>query len=189
MDEALTNGAAVAELVQPDPANFAVEVAEAQGVVVTTAWPLPEVTAANIVVTSVAGGLLGAFLTWWVVLPVGVRAMPEVSVAVLVVLLYGTAFVVTVACVVGAVAWRFRGRLRSKVSLAAVGAGFVVGGLASVPLVMGFARMVNYSDWLPIMLAEASIAAGFGAAGVAVALRLARPGPRSWFRQRSQAAS
>lgn len=174
LDEALSNGASVADLVQPDPVAFATEVARAQGIDLTQARPVPEVTIGNVIVTSVAGGVIGALLTWFVIFPIGLTAMPTMSDLFLVLSLYGSAALVTLACVVGALVWRFRGTNLPSSLVVAVSSGFALGGLASVPVVIGFARTTNYSDAPLVVLIEASIAAGFCSLGIAGALGIRR---------------
>jgi hypothetical protein len=190
IEQARANGASLDALLDADVAGFAQELAEAQGVKLGPQQPEPAPTTGNLILTCLAGGIVGALVVWWFVLPIGVSAMsssdpaPATSAVgawevAAVVLVYAMAAAVTVGCAVGAVWWRFGNALTSKKEIIAVGAGFVLGGLVSVAPVVLFARLTGYSDSPFVVVLEAAIVAGFCAIAIAALLRVSRSVTRS----------
>lgn len=187
IEQARANGANLDALLDADVVGFSQELAEAHGVKLGPQQPQPEPTTRNLILTCLAGGIVGALVTWLFVLPIGVSAMSsadpatttsssgawEIAAAAL---LYAMAAAVTVGCAVGAVWWRFGRALTSKTTIVAVGSGFVLGGLVSVAPVVLFARVTGYSDSPMVVVLEAAIVAGFCAIAIAALLRVSRRG-------------
>lgn len=87
---------------------------------------------------------------------------------------HGLAAAITVACALGAVAWRFKDNRPERRTFVVVGSGFVVGGLLNIAPIVGFAAATGYSSDPVVVLVEAAIASGFICAGIAGAAELDR---------------
>lgn len=185
IEQAHTNGAKLDDLLDADVAGFAQELAEAHGVKVGPHQSAPEPTTGNLILTCLAGGIAGALIAWWLVLPVALSAMfsaePvaasssssgwDIAAAVVI---YAMLAAVCVGGAVGAVWWRFKRSLTSKTTIVVVGAGFVLGGLLSVAPVVLFARTTGYSSSPLVVVLEAAIVAGFCAIAIALLLRVSQ---------------
>lgn len=173
LEESWRAGADLNSLLDPDAMGFAQSLARANDLGPVTPPSAPKATLRSVITTALAGGVLGAFISWNLVYPVGSQMLPNAPLVGALILLHGTAATITVAAAVLAVRWRFRDQssVVDRSTLIHLGAGFLVGGLLSIPPIVAFAATTGYSSASIVVLAEATIAALFCAAGIALATR------------------
>ncbi|WP_193609513.1 hypothetical protein [Nocardioides lijunqiniae] len=174
----VAEGATVEELVAVDPADFASEVADADGIEPRELLlPDPPLTDAGLLGTVVVGAAVGAALSLATVYPIGVDLMDQTSATYaqqgLVALgLHSLAAAVCLAAALSAVWWRYRFRSQARRVVLLTGVLLVAGGLLSIAPAMLLASATGYSSAAAVVLAEIGIVVGLCSAGVLAARRL-----------------
>jgi hypothetical protein len=170
--QSLAEGAAVADLVTADPALFATEVAEADGV-----WPRVrrrDLTTGSLLVTALGGAALTALVLWWSYYPAASSVMDSFALdydqqgrfAV------GAHVVAALLCAcgaAGAVRWRFRSDTRVNRTTWLTGLFLLLGGAASVGPTTAVAGALDYSTESSVVLLEILLVLGCCALGVLAA--------------------
>lgn len=177
LDQALNDGACIDELTAVDPAQFAIDVAAADGTRPKSLRPDPEITDASLVSTVLVGAVAGGLLALLTVYPLGFAAMDKLSTNYenegwFALFLHVVAAATSVATAMGAVWWRFRFRGQIHRTLVLTGGLFTIGGLASIAPTIALARSLNYSNATPVVLLEIAIVVGCCSVGVLTARRL-----------------
>lgn len=177
LDQSLKDGACIDELIAVDPAQFALDVAAADGTKLKSLGPDPEITDAGLVSTVLAGAVAGGVLALLTVYPLGFSAMDKLSTNYenegwFALFLHVVAAAISVATAMGALWWRFRFRGRVRRTLVLTGGLFTVGGLASIAPTMALARSLDYSNASSAVLLEVAIVVGCCSVGVLAARRL-----------------
>lgn len=189
LTQALAAGAEVDDLVAVDPADFAADVAAADGVPAGAPRPDPELTDGSLLATVLGGAAIGAVLAWVTVYRYGLRVVDGwgflyADEGLTIIVLHAVAACLCVAAALGAVAVRFRSRLgdRLRSALTIIGCLFAVGGVVSIGPTVAFASTFDYSTSTDIVVIELAIVLACCSLGVLAARRLIAPGvtgPRS----------
>lgn len=187
LDESADAGADVGDLLVDDVAGFAHDLALANGFQPvaeprdradgTPSAPSGGLPRAAVIGAALVGGVLGACVAWWVVYPLGLQSLGEVSDLAAAVVLDTTAVVVTLVGVVAGVRCRLRGHPALGVGTdGRVVLGVLAGGAVATGPVVLLSRATAYSTWSPVLLLEAGVVAACCAAGIAVTTRSGRSG-------------
>lgn len=174
-------GVPVENMLDPDVARFARELAEANGVPLESAHDEPgsgqtDVGTFELIRTVLGGALIGAAFAWVVIYPLGLRVLENASDLASAITLDASAAIATVGGGLCSVCWRYRHspsvNLKTLLRLAI---GFSGGGLLSIAPTILLSRAWGYSSAPIVVLAEVAVVAAFCAVGITIALQ---PTPR-----------
>jgi len=159
--EAHAAGAAADELVRTNVVTFAVELAEANGVLLRGSRQ-ERPTLQGVVETAILGGLAGAIASWFAILtgPIGTVLYDHLETVGAAIALVLTGAVV-LASMGAAVRWRFRyvrGSTRLAVTTAALALG---GGAVGLTLAVVYAHRTDFSDDIGTIFIETTLVAAF----------------------------
>jgi hypothetical protein len=175
--QSLAEGASVDDLIALDPAEFAAEVAAADGIEARSLRPDPEITDRSLVGTVLAGATGGAVLALLTVYPLGIWLMNQSSAdheqqGWVALGLHVIAASVCLTAAMVAVWWRFRFRGQVRRTLALTGGLFALGGLVSVAPTVALAKALNYNSDPATVVVEIAIVVGSCSLGILAARRL-----------------
>lgn len=168
LEDSMAAGAGFDSLTRYDVSSFARDLAEAND-----ALPAHRATPANlsdVVVPLLSGGILGATISWFVVMPGLESALMRSSDLLGALIIYTICGALTLSLALAAVLWRFHGETDfDRHSLTSVGLGFTIGGIVGLVPACLFGASTGYSGSGIVMLIEVGIVASACAVGVAMA--------------------
>lgn len=179
LEEAITNAAAIREVMPTDPDDFASELASANGIDLTVMPASEALTARGLVQVGLLGGAVGAVAAWVLVYQ-GILFVPlyallddtnPVSEFAIILALHLTAAAITLAGAIVGIRLRFKDRPEISGALWSLTWMMALAGTASVAPIMGFARLMGYSLAPIVLLVEVGIAALFCGAAIALVAR------------------
>lgn len=181
--QARLGGAPVEELIGPDPAEFAAEVAQADN----EARARPPITAGNwsgvprstqgLVLTALAGAVLGAALSLVTLYPVGIglvasRATTYEDEGRVILTLHVMAACMAALTAAAVVRWHFRSWGNRNLVAVVTCVALLVSGAAASGLAIGVGWLTNYRTDPNIVVTEVAIVVGVCACGLVAAARI-----------------
>ncbi len=168
---AVLEGAAVEDLIDADPSEFARELAEANGLTDASGRTDPTLTTTTFVVTAMVGAMVGAIASALLLYPLGVQVLDGLPLTysgegVFAVGLHVVASCICAAFAAGALRWRFRRHAKINRTALIAGGFLLLGGAASVAPTMALAASLNYNNTAPVVLMEVGIVLAFCIAGL-----------------------
>lgn len=171
---AVTEGAAIDDLIAADPSEFARELAEANGLTNASGRTDPVLTTTAFVVTAMTGVLVGAIASALLVYSWGVPVLDALPLTyseegVFAVGLHVVAACICAAFAAGALRYRFRRHAGIKRTALLAGGFLLLGGAASVAPTMALAASFGYNNTASVVLMELGIVVAFCVAALLVA--------------------
>jgi len=171
---AIADGAPASQFLREDPRDFAVRLAEANGLTVTSG-PQTQMTTWALVGTGLAGALAAAAFVWFFVYTGPVAALvldtfvgPGQELPAVLGLHVASAALVVIGAAT-AIRLRFRQILSSWRPAIRAGLYMAAAGVVSIPLVIGIGASTRYSTSPAVVLLEVAVAAAFCGLGIAQA--------------------
>jgi hypothetical protein len=171
---ALAEGATVDALVEADPNEFALELAEADGLPAASLHPDHSMTTTSLIVTALAGATAGAVASASLVYPVGLRLLDSLTLSYagegdFAIGLHVLAACICTAFAMAAVRWRFRFHPGIRRATLLTGLCLLLGGASSVAPTMALAASLGYNNEAPVVILEVGIVLAFCVAGLGTA--------------------